>query len=283
MEAIGISGLTWNGTGRSEEYLRDLGDNIDQYYEEDPQEKERGGTRLIQKPSCKLSVVQERIHNTYLQGLEWPAWLFGAGDGRAQRENAEAHLGLNHHFVTDIFGFYPSVDNDEVYEVFESKLDFTPDAASLATRLTTYQGNLPQGTTTSPRLADLTFLDVDRRLSSFCKSRGITYTRYADDLTFSASHSFESEISRIKEIVSGGNFRLHDGEKTGYKVGPIEVTGIVVTNNKLFAPPRLKERLRETDPGSPEWQGTVGYIQYVEPGFEVEATRVDSVTTIGPS
>ena len=282
MEDIGIGGLTWDGTGRSEGYLRDLCANIDQHYEDVTQEKKGGGTRLIQKPSSKLSAVQEGIHNTYLRRLEWPGWLFGAGDGRAQRENAESHLGLNHHLLTDILNFYPSVDHNQVYEVFDSKLGFTPDAASLATRLTTYQGHLPQGTTTSPRLADLAFLDVDRRLSSFCKSRGITYTRYADDLTFSASHSFESEISKIKEIVSGGDFRLHEGKKTGYKVGPVEVTGIVVTNNNLFAPPRLKERLRETDPDSPEWQGTVGYVQYVEPEFEVEGVGVESVTPIGP-
>lgn len=280
MEEIGVTGLAWNGVERSEEYLDNLCANVNQHYRRTVLEKEGGGQRVIDEPSRQLSSVQEGIQDTYLQGSEWPSWLFGAGDGRAQRENAKAHLGLNHHFVTDILEFYPSVSHREVHDVFVSKLDFTPDAARLATRLTTYRGSLPQGTKTSPRLADLAFLEVDRELVSFCESRDIVYTRYADDLTFSAGHCFKSEIPKIKEIVSAGDFWLHEGKKTGYKVGPIEVTGIVLTNNNLYAPPRLKHRLGQIDPDSSEWQGTYGYVKYVEPDFQ--GAEIDRAVPVGP-
>jgi len=117
-------------------------------------------------------------------------------------------------------------------------------------------------------------------LVSFCEPRGIEYTRYADDLTFSAGQSFKSEIPEIKSIVGEGEFRLHEGEKTGYKKGPIEVTGVVVTNNRLFASPRLKDRLDGIDPESNEWEGTFGYVQYIEPDFEV--TDIEGADSIGP-
>lgn len=276
MEKIGPKGFRW-GIGRSERYLKELCSDIGSHYEKKVEEKEDGGKRIIQKPSDKLSAVQEKIQKTFLQKQEWPKWLFGAGDGRAQRENAGAHVGLNHHFVTDILKFYPSVNHRKVYDVFVSRLNFEPDTARIATRLTTYEGSLPQGTKTSPRLADLAFLSVDDSLVSFCEARGIVYTRYADDLTFSAGHSFKSEIPRIKSIVSDAKFRLHEGRKTSYKKGPIEVTGVIVTNNRLFAPPRLKDRLDQIDPGSDEWMGTFGYVQYIEPDF-----RRTDVAGVGP-
>jgi len=279
MEDISLSRLTWS-VGRSEQYLTDLCGNIDRHYQRTTREKKGGGQRIIHEPSDRLSASQEEIHEAFLERSEWPDWLFGAGDGKGQRKNAETHLGLNHHFVTDILDFYPSVSNQEVYEVFDKDLGLTPDAARIATRLTTYRGGLPQGTTTSPRLADLAFLDIDRSLVSFCEPRGIEYTRYADDLTFSAGHSFKSEIPEIKSIVGKGDFRLHEGEKTGYKKGLIEVTGVVVTNNRLFAPPRLKNRLDEIDPESNEWEGTFGYVQYIEPDFEV--TEIEEAEPIGP-
>jgi len=167
MEAISLTGLTLQ-VGRSERYLKRLCANIDQHYNGSTREKEGGGERIIHEPSDQLSSVQGAIHESFLQRPRWPDWLFGAGDGKAQRENAEAHLGLNHHFVTDILDFYPSVSNQEVYDIFDTGLGFTPDSARIATRLTTYQGSLPQGTKTSPRLADLAFLDVDQSMASFC-------------------------------------------------------------------------------------------------------------------
>ena len=46
---------------------------------------------------------------------------------------------------------------------------------------------LPQGAPTSPALTNLICWRLDRRLSGLAAKLGFTYTRYADDMTFSAS------------------------------------------------------------------------------------------------
>jgi RNA-directed DNA polymerase len=45
---------------------------------------------------------------------------------------------------------------------------------------------LPQGACTSPALSNQVTRKLDRRLTGMSKKHGFTYTRYADDLTFSA-------------------------------------------------------------------------------------------------
>ena len=47
------------------------------------------------------------------------------------------------------------------------------------------QGHLPQGAPTSPMLANLAVHALDVHLSEMCSKLGWTYTRYADDLSFS--------------------------------------------------------------------------------------------------
>ena len=71
-------------------------------------------------------------------------------------------------------------------------------AAAILTSLCTLQGRLPQGAVTSPALSNICFAAMDQKISDLCDSMRVTYTRYADDLTFS-SDNFE----RINSIVEG--------------------------------------------------------------------------------
>ena len=57
-------------------------------------------------------------------------------------------------------------------------------------------GALPQGAPTSPMLSNLAAIALDEMLHAFAREHGMVYTRYADDLTLSAS---ELELSR-KEV-----------------------------------------------------------------------------------
>ena len=254
--AITPEGFGWQINTPVDE-LRKLCERIEEEYTTTKKPKSDGGTRHITWCFGKLRVIHQRILDRYLRRVSWPDYIYGVGEGRGAIANAKAHQGKHHHFLTDVRDFYPSTESYRVHDIFVDEFDFTPPAARIATRLTTLNGGLPQGIHPSTHLAYLAFRDIDRRLKSFASRHSITYTRYGDDLSFSSQSDFSSKVSKIKEIVNGtdNRYALHEGDKTYYKQGPVEITGVRVENNKIEVPDRFQERLDRLNPSSAEWQG----------------------------
>ena len=107
---------------------------------------------------------------------------------------------------------------------------------------------LPQGSPTSPTLTNILCKKLDRRLNGLAKRFGATFTRYADDITFSSSHNFYSdekftkELRRIIEVdqqlaINPKKTRL---QKDAYRQ---EVTGLIV-NEKVNVRRRYVKQIR---------------------------------------
>jgi hypothetical protein len=96
--------------------------------------------------------------------------------------------------------------------------------------------HLPQGAPTSPMLANLAAFGLDRRLSALAIAAGASYSRYADDLTFSGGKRLLADAqpfrALVAEIIEDEGFRLNRRKsRLTTRAGCQTVTGIVVNEH----------------------------------------------------
>lgn len=165
--------------GLSLALLEQIAENYRSYYREWEQLKVKfdgtpilvGGNkqyRPITEAVGLLCDAQSRVKRRILDRFDLSDHVHGGVPGRSNITHAERHLGKKYHFVTDIKAFYPSVGPKAVREVFFQR-GYSGDASRLLTRLTTKDGELPQGVSTSMRLANIAFLPVDEQLLHMCR------------------------------------------------------------------------------------------------------------------
>jgi RNA-directed DNA polymerase len=193
--------------------------------------KRRGGVRRIEAPEFGLKYVQTQIRRTITSRLPVADCAHGFVPGRSIVTNAAPHVGKAVVAKFDIEDYFGSIDASRV-SVLLTPLGYAPSVVTILSDLCTLNGRLPQGAPTSPDLANATSVGLDRDLLALATSNGLSYTRYADDLTFSGDAAGHPSIrAAVDEIVRRHEFRLNE-EKTAIlsRATQQRVTGIVVND-----------------------------------------------------
>ncbi len=240
--------------------LRGILDNVDIHYSEWAEKKidkitgkvktYSDGTeklRYIRPPKHDLKTIQRSINKHILSKCPLPPHIHGGVKGKSNITNAKCHQGNKYILTTDLQEFYPGIKVKHVYGFF-LQLGYTNFVAGWLTKLTTWKGELPQGTPTSPLLANLIFSQADSYLIELSNDNSLTYTRYVDDLTFSAPRDFKHLVPKILESIQKIGFKINF-RKTHYQ-GQQLITGIEVRNNYIDTPKKINERvLKERESG----------------------------------
>lgn len=168
--------------------------DLDSYYfkKEEPKFDQGGNPRLdsngiqlkrILHPSKgKLKQIQRSLEYKIFKYIKYPEYVQGGIKKKSGVTNAKIHKGNKFKFLTDIKMFFPSIDNEKVYQALTSR-GINPQVANKITKLTTYKGMVPQGAPTSTSIANLVFHPIDQKLLKICNRENITYSRFVDDLT----------------------------------------------------------------------------------------------------
>jgi len=249
--------------------------------------KKTGGARTISQPSAELKAVQGWILRTILDYLSVSPACKGFVSGASTRDNASPHIGAKAVMSLDIDDFFQNVKASYVFSLFRT-IGYCARVASILTSLCTFRGGLPQGAPTSPALANLTSLRLDARILGYVGRRGIVFTRYADDLTFSAYSygSLSRALPVITKIIESEGFSINR-RKTRIS-GPARrhiVTGLIVTHENVgvgretYRELRAKlHRLATTPSKSVKKQEVAkvrGFMAYLNSVDRVRRTRLD--------
>lgn len=239
-----LKGLAFE-LGTSIKELDKITKEIDKYYYEFDKKKVKNDgtikTRKIEPSTRKLKKIQKAIARLVIKKIPLLPNVQGGVKGRCNITNAKLHIGKKYHFCTDLKKFFPSVRHNQVYQAFIEN-GFSPKIANLLTKLTTYKGKLPQGTPSSTAIANMVLKKADSEILKICKQHKITYSRFVDDLVLSSQSCFKNIQQEFIDIITVNGFRISHG-KSFYKVGPVEVTGVLVKQNKLDITKAIEQKL----------------------------------------
>ncbi len=149
--------------------------------------KKDGGVRVLNVPNEELMLLQRKINAHILNDVPLLPCVYGGVREKSILDCAQLHVNQKVVHTMDIANFFGTVNPRMVRSVFE-RISFRQDAAALLTRLTTFDGQLPQGAPTSTPLANLVLLKLDRRFMRLAEIHDFRYTRWVDDLSFSGGH-----------------------------------------------------------------------------------------------
>lgn len=220
---------------------------------------EHGDLRLIEDPPPALKKVQAALNHSLQGAYYFEKSYSGYGfvvnpvtdeDKRNILTNARRHLKKKYLLQYDLLDFFHTVTTEKIQLVFESPpFCFSEDVCDLLTAITTCQGRLPMGAPTSPVLSNFACRNLDEQLMALAQAKLWTFTRYADDFTFSANRPFEADDQcAIHQIIEQEGFRVND-RKTRLS-GPDDdkiVTGILLRGKGELRPGFLEETRQEVE------------------------------------
>lgn len=213
--------------------------------------------RILMPSKGELKTLQTILNKRVFSKIAFPTCVYGSVKGKSNITNALQHKGKVYKFLTDLRDFYPSITSKMVYDALIVE-GFSPDIARLVTKLTTYKNQLPQGTPTSPIVANIVFKKVDLAILKTLENKNITYTRYVDDLTFSSKDNFQYLHCILLKHITDFGLNINR-KKTNYKKGITDITGVQVKNNIIKETHSFKKKLERADLPEISLKGCLAY------------------------
>lgn len=254
--------------------------------------KRTSGTRTIAQPIPELKEYQRFIISLLNRHLPIHECCMAYVTGKDIKKNAQIHSKNTFILKLDFMDFFNSITPKLFWAACEQQdiefdwLDKEILEKILFWRPSKYSKRLVLsiGAPSSPFISNFLMYAFDEELDEYCKKNGITYTRYADDLTFSTKiagilfdipnlvrkillkfYGQKIQINQFKTVFSSKKHNRH-------------VTGLTITNDGTISIGRAKKRyikhlvhnfienkitLEELN----HLRGYLGFIQYVEPKF----------------
>ena len=232
--------------------------------------KASGATRLIEEPKPRLKAMQRRILHEILNPVPVHPCAHGFVRRRSIQTAAQIHGGEQMVICLDLKNFFLMTDMHVVHWVFRrlgypwsvaraltglcagivplAVFDRLPEAQRppLHVRRRFAMPHLPQGSPTSPALANLAAHRLDARLAGLATSFCANYSRYADDLTFSGDAGFgrgrHAFLAAVSDIVEDEGFAINTRKtRVMPHAGRQQVLGLVVNDGINIARPAFDE------------------------------------------
>lgn len=254
--------------------------------------KRAGGYREIAQPAREVKLLQRILLDTHLANLPVHDAAKAYRKGHSLPENATPHAGTTPILKLDFKDFFPSIRSSDWIAYCERTNLFEPPDRELSALILFRRAKsehllkLSIGAPSSPLISNVLLFEFDTAIAAEAERRGIVYTRYADDLTFSGQR-----IGMLKDMIKVTDRVVRalpfpkltiNQDKTTFVTTATRrvVTGITLANDGTTGLGRNRKRLvsaqvHRASKGllqPEELQSLCGYLAFVnvvEPAFIV--------------
>ncbi len=253
--------------------------------------KRNGDGRIISQPARELKVLQRIIDERILAALPVHPSATAYRTGMSIKVNAQAHAASGPILKFDFKDFFPSITSKDwiAYCQKHSLFDNVDDIRISSNLLFRRPGGssvlrLAIGAPSSPSLSNVLMYEFDTKVAEFVAKDRVVYTRYADDMTFSAKRTgflnvVEPALKRIIREIESPSLTINES-KTVLATRKYKrmVTGLILTNDGAVSIGYRRKRQvraalhnhkhgRLALPGQARLAGLLAFINDVEPLF----------------
>lgn len=205
--------------------------------------KKSGESRIIIAPKSPIKIIQEKLKQVLDAVYQPKPAAHGFILGRSVVTNARLHKKRRYVLNIDLKDFFPTIHFGRVRGMFMGNpYYFNAEVATVLAQICCHNRILPQGAPTSPVISNMICVRLDAKLQQLARRNNCTYSRYADDITFSTNRSkFPSALGMLLGVgqIGVGDELVSVIEENGFKINPNktrlqvrevrqEVTGLTV-------------------------------------------------------
>jgi hypothetical protein len=218
--------------------------------------KKTGGMRIIAHPAKETKTVQRWIIANALSTLPIHDCATAYGQGCSIKKNALLHSKNSYLVKLDLRNFFNSIKFADVYQLLVDNLSDLLDESDIQRIAHVSCVKMPGekelclsvGAPSSPLLSNSMMFEFDSIVNEWCVDAKITYSRYADDLTFSTNQKGVS--SNVLPFVEKALRQLRyprskiNPEKSIHSSRKFQrrVTGLIIANNNSISLGRDRKR-----------------------------------------
>jgi RNA-directed DNA polymerase len=220
----------------------------------------RGQFRTIAQPAREVKTLQYWVMKHVLSSFEIHEAATAYRQGLSIAHNARPHAANRFLLKMDFRDFFPSLKARD-FRTFLKRQQSTFDADEIGA-LCSILFWVPKdklvpdlclsiGAPSSPMLSNILMFDFDHRIAGICRKRGVAYTRYADDLSFSSARSedlavAEKAVMDFCERVKSPLLVVNQAKTVRVsRAKSRRVTGLVLSNDRKVSLGReTKRRIR---------------------------------------
>ncbi len=231
--------------GISSRTLYAVSNSLSDHYIKTEIPKKDGTSRVLSVPDKVLKRIQRAINEVILSQEPISRYATAYRPAVSIRLNALPHVGKKRVLKLDIAHFFDSIRYSTVKNLVFPAERYSEQNRILLSMLCYYRDVLPQGAPSSPAITNIILRDFDEKVGAACDARGVSYTRYCDDMTFSGEFDADEIVSLVsKELKPLGLVLNKRKTVSASRGGRQSVTGIVV-NEKLNVEKSYKRRIRQ--------------------------------------